>query len=460
MTTNTMVAIQTVTLGSSQSSITFGTGGTIPQNYTDLYIVANALSSSTQNDLRIQFNGDTTNNYSETHLRGNGSTATSVRESSQTSAGMGWTDSTVLSSFLIQVMNYTNSTTYKTVLSRYSNTGTGNWVGASVGLWAKSTKEPITTVTLLSGSGTLSAGSTFTLYGIANADIGAYATGGIITQDSTYYYHAFGSSGTFTPKQNLSCDVLVIAGGGGGSAGGGGAGGLRLLSSQSFASATPYVATIGNGGAYSITAVGGNGTNSSIIGGSISISATGGGGGSYSASSTTGGSGGGAALSGAGPSPAGTGNAGSYTPVEGYNGGSNSIYTSPYPGAGGGGAGGLGGNTISSTVAGAGGVGAGGTSYTNYSILDSMASATGTGVLSSGHYYYAGGGGGGLYATGTVGAGGLGGGGAGTCTIGVPAVSGTPNTGGGGGGFGGNNAGTYTAGGSGGAGLIIVRYAK
>jgi hypothetical protein len=63
--------------------------------------------------------------------------------------------------------------------------------------------------------------STFYLYGVAKLGttpaIVPYATGGdTIMTDGTYWYHAFTSSGTFTPAKGLSCDVLVVAGGGGG----------------------------------------------------------------------------------------------------------------------------------------------------------------------------------------------------------------------------------------------------
>jgi hypothetical protein len=107
-------------------------------------------------------------------------------------------------------------------------------------------------------------------------------------------------------------------------------------------------------------------------------------------------------------------------------------------GAGGGGAGSVGGNATSG-VEGAGGTGL------SYSI---------SGVAT----YYAGGGGGGARNPngGSGGAGGIGGGGAGSKTNGA---NGTANTGGGGGGGGYENASaTCYAGGAGGSGVVIVRY--
>ena len=63
-------------------------------------------------------------------------------------------------------------------------------------------------------TGNYAIGSTFTLYGIANADTGALATGGVITYDSTYYYHTFGSNGTFTSATGFAADDIILDGDG------------------------------------------------------------------------------------------------------------------------------------------------------------------------------------------------------------------------------------------------------
>jgi hypothetical protein len=61
------------------------------------------------------------------------------------------------------------------------------------------------------------------------------ATGGTVVVYDGYYYHSFTSSGTFTPLQNITCDILIVAGGGSGGfgngGGGGGAGGLLAFTS-------------------------------------------------------------------------------------------------------------------------------------------------------------------------------------------------------------------------------------
>ena len=458
MATTTYVPLISYTVPSAVSSVTLGSGGqgTIPSTYTDLVLVANLRSDDGSTTINNRFrlgNGgtiDTGTNYSMTRLNGNGTSATSSRTSNTDAIDI-YADASgsAFNPTIIQIMNYSNSTTYKTVISRYN--GNAN-TGASVGLWRST--SAVDCIRLQAGNGKWVSGSTFTLYGIANADTGALATGGVITYDSTYYYHTFASSGTFTPKQNLSnVDYLVIAGGGGGGdngGGGGGAGGLRstvdvtggggtLESKLSLTSSTAYTVTIGAGGngATSTNARGTNGGDSSIAGsGLTTITSTGGGGGGSAGNNAglSGGSGGGGWST---PNASGTTN-------QGYAGGNGSGQDA---GAGaGGGAGSVGGNAVASTRGGNGG---------SAVAIPSMANATGTGVLT----YYAGGGGGGGYVSGGVGGTGGGGGASNGATRPNSASNATVNTGSGGGG--GAYVGDSTGiGGNGGSGIVIIRYPK
>ena len=70
--------IATTTLASAQSSITFNSFS----GYTDLVLVSNWASANSTAFLNIQFNGDTGNNYSETEIRGDGTSASSARTTS------------------------------------------------------------------------------------------------------------------------------------------------------------------------------------------------------------------------------------------------------------------------------------------------------------------------------------------------------------------------------------------
>ena len=159
---STYTPIATTTLGSSQSSYTFSS---IPSTYTDLIIVL-AGTSSNNISYKLEFNGDTASNYSNTYMYGDGSSATSGRSSNQTSiGGMGRTG-TSQGNGIIHIMNYANTTTYKTVIGRGSLAS--QLVIAAVGLWRK-TPEAINSIKLIPESGTIDTNSTFTLYGIQAA---------------------------------------------------------------------------------------------------------------------------------------------------------------------------------------------------------------------------------------------------------------------------------------------------
>lgn len=456
MATNTHVAIQTVTVGSATSTIDFTS---IPSTYTDLQLVVNTGFSALY-DLRFRVNGLSTSIYSETYLYGTGSSAGSARETTSSHAGYGQLtyygapNGTVGTSVqIIDFMNYSSTSTYKTVLSRSSRADSGT-DGSSI---LVQTASAINQITLYCGNsqGNFLTGSTVTLYGIKAEPIySAKATGGTITYGADgYTYHTFTSSGTFTPAASISnVDYLVVAGGGGGGSSdyimaGGGAGGLRSTVGYTGGGGTLESAITFPGNAFTVTigAGGGgntNGTNSSVSGSGITtITSVGGGYGAGPAPRGTvaqaGGSGGGGCES---VSARGTGGAG--TANQGYAGGS---YTSNSHSrqAGGGGAGAVGGNSGSSS-GGAGGNGV---------LLSAWAAGSMTGANGG---YYAGGGGGGEWGGSGQATGGLGGGAYGAPMSQSTGNSGTANTGGGGGG-GANTGGT---GGSGGSGIVIFRYAS
>ena len=259
------------------------------------------------------------------------------------------------------------------------------------------------------------------------------ATGGTITTVGNYKIHTFLTSGTFTPNKDGIVDYLVIAGGGSGGAGGwgaggGGAGGLQTATGFAISNNNPITVTVGAGGAAAVASEGVSGSNSVFS----TITSIGGGGGAISSDpdGLIGGSGGGGTYNG--------GNGGSGTSGQGNAGGSN---VATYGvGAGGGGASGAGSNSGILKQAGAGGDGS-------------------TSILSGSSVTYAGGGGGGTEAQAdrTIALGGSGGGGNGGKQNGTVATAGTDNTGSGGGGAG-SGAGTLPSG-SGGSGIVIIRYA-
>ena len=313
------------------------------------------------------------------------------------------------------------------------------------------------------------------------------ATGGTISTCGDYKVHSFYGPGTFTvcsvgttPGNNV-VDYLVVAGGGEGGAvaankdaGGGGAGGYRESSGVATGysasplgacvsalpvSATGYPVTVGAGGLQNInTPTQHNGTpgSNSVF---SSITSTGGGGGGSGAGGPelpeSGGSGGGGNSSTTHPSYStpqkrGSGNTPPVSPPQGNNGGEGREINPTSSGAGGGGGAGAVGENATPHPTGCGSAGPGG---------DGLASSiNGSTIMRAG-----GGGGGshaGNYPATKSGAGGAGGGGLGGRNGqqgDSDGENGVVNTGGGGGGSaGGGGAGPLA--GTGGSGIVIIRY--
>jgi hypothetical protein len=162
----TYTPIASITLGASASSVTFSS---IPQTYTDLVIVCNAIiNSGTEDSYGLQFNSDTAGNYSATGLVGSGSSAFSYRGTSTIKLDAGRI-SLSMSPSIIHIMNYANTTTNKTVISRANGTGSNSYVGISVGLWRSTAAITSINISPYNNQGIASDG-TFNLYGILGAN--------------------------------------------------------------------------------------------------------------------------------------------------------------------------------------------------------------------------------------------------------------------------------------------------
>jgi hypothetical protein len=420
-----MELITSVTVGSGgAASVTLPATGTIPATHTDLQVLMSVRTAGggAGDTIRVQFNSSAAN-FTVKELNGDGATTGSSSRSDGYIGFMnaGGSTSSTFSNASLYIPNYTSSNYKSYSVDKVSEqNGTTAYAELVAGLWSNT--AAITSLTFVSaGSFNIVEGSTFYLYGISNVTSGSKATGGVVSSDGTYWYHTFPFSGTFTPTQSLTADVLAIAGGGGGGSqngGGGGAGGLVYLASQSL-TATGYSVSVGAGGAQATTSSpyggGSNGGNSQFASLTAAVGGGGGGGRNGAIAGASGGSGGGASQGGsAGAGTAGQGNDGGLT-----------ISSQ----AGGGGGAGEVGNTD--------GTGVGGDGVSTYS---SWANATQTGANNG---FYAGGGAGGN----TTGNGGGDGGGGGTGRTGVV------NTGGGGGAW----DGTATPF-NGGSGLVIIRY--
>jgi hypothetical protein len=160
--------IATTTLGSAASSVTFSS---ISGAYTDLILVMNVGGSVSGNAINMTFNSDTSTNYSDTGLWGTGTSAASGRHVNATNAalsiGIGVSTNAFDTQTMVQIQNYSNTTTYKTYIARTGNTA-GSYPGTEVvfGLWRST--AAISTVSVACGANWVT-GSTFTLYGIKAA---------------------------------------------------------------------------------------------------------------------------------------------------------------------------------------------------------------------------------------------------------------------------------------------------
>jgi hypothetical protein len=164
---STYEPIATYTIPSPQASYTF-TG--ISSSYTDLVLVGDySFTAGTNYTVAQVGNGsiDTGSNYSFTVINGNGTSAVSYRDSNKTyfQLDTGLTGSARAMS-IVNFQNYSNTTTYKTIMGRTS--AAGSLVSAYVNLWRSTLVINQIKVYDFSGNN-LSTGSTFTLYGIKAA---------------------------------------------------------------------------------------------------------------------------------------------------------------------------------------------------------------------------------------------------------------------------------------------------
>ena len=167
--------ISTTTLTSSQSSVVFDISSSANQNYTDLVLFVGSATFTSNSSFYLQYNSDTNANYSSTRLAGNGSgSGTSSRQSSVNGAQIGAADgqsNTVIQTCIVQIQNYSNSTTYKTAIARWNRSDAE--VSATVSLWRNS--NAITSIEVYGGYGngtknsSMQSGTTLTLYGIKAA---------------------------------------------------------------------------------------------------------------------------------------------------------------------------------------------------------------------------------------------------------------------------------------------------
>ena len=157
--------IATTTLGSTATTVSFTS---IPGTYTDLVLVTSIKAATTNTNQWMRLNSNSGTNYSSTNVYGTGTSALSTRQSDQDKIN------SVLSGYLVttencpgiyNIMNYSNTTTFKTIISRFNNSGVV--AQAEVSLYRSI--SAITSIEIFTTPDSFAVGSTLTLYGIKAA---------------------------------------------------------------------------------------------------------------------------------------------------------------------------------------------------------------------------------------------------------------------------------------------------
>ena len=166
-----MTAIASNTLVSDAASVTFTS---IPSDYDDLMVSIYVRAETAGQNLYARFNSDAGSNYSGTFLNGNGSSATSNSRTNASSLNVEYNNgilngTNTFSSLTFHILNYANTSYYKTGISRHAgdNNGSGG-TELCVQLWRST--SAISSIQFNMSSGNLRTGSVFALYGIKKAD--------------------------------------------------------------------------------------------------------------------------------------------------------------------------------------------------------------------------------------------------------------------------------------------------
>jgi len=152
----TYTQINSVTLASASSSVTFGS---IPQNFRDLILTVDGTSTLLTN-VYIRFNSDSGTSYSYVYAWGNGSSTESAASNLSSISQLGLGPSK--SNSLLQIMDYSATDKHKACLVR-ANVGL-SFIQMAAERWANT--SAITTLQIFPAQGVINSGTTFTLYGI------------------------------------------------------------------------------------------------------------------------------------------------------------------------------------------------------------------------------------------------------------------------------------------------------
>lgn len=161
----TFEPIATHTFTGSQTEITLSS---LSQSYTHLFLLMSLQLPNEYADFYLRFNGDSGSNYANTRMGFSSSSRSSTRDNGADKLQIMYatygslTDSPNVAE--VWIPHYTNTNMQKNIQSRSAG---GRETGRASGFW--NSTSAINSITLLNGSLTYAAGSTITVFGIAEA---------------------------------------------------------------------------------------------------------------------------------------------------------------------------------------------------------------------------------------------------------------------------------------------------
>lgn len=158
--------IASTTLAADAANVEFTS---LSGTFTDLIVVCFTIATAA-NDIRLTVNGSGGSNYSFTHLRGNGTAASSARASNQPNASVGapinGQSSSTYTVTRLHFQSYSNTNVFKTVLIESALPSAE--VLRAVALWRLT--DAITSIKIACDStAQFKIGSTFAVYGVKAA---------------------------------------------------------------------------------------------------------------------------------------------------------------------------------------------------------------------------------------------------------------------------------------------------
>ena len=155
---STYVALQTITLGASASSVTFSS---IPATYRDLVCVVAGQATGNSSIIAV-INSDTTGHYSYVRMEGDGSSTNSASSSVLAFAVVGRISGSVESTNVFTVMDYSATDKHKTILGR--GDAPNDRTRAVAARWPST--SAVTSLEVKPDGQSFDSGATISLYGI------------------------------------------------------------------------------------------------------------------------------------------------------------------------------------------------------------------------------------------------------------------------------------------------------